>query len=95
MKRTVKITHPELGEAQVMPAALPVWLERGWSVEGSALPEASSVTLSDYAVVVESDVTAARDLKKNKQQASCCAWLIQCPGLCSTIWESNAVAASS
>jgi hypothetical protein len=65
----IRISHPELGESRVMPSALPVWLERGWSVvEGSAPPEVSSATASglpvEDAAASRSDVTASRNLKK-------------------------------
>lgn len=58
------IRHPELGVSQIIPSALPVWLERGWSadLEGSAPAEVPSARPSDYADVAPSDETASTDL---------------------------------
>ena len=37
----VRIVHPEVGYADVMPESVPAWEESGWTLESPAEPEAA------------------------------------------------------
>jgi hypothetical protein len=64
--KKIPIVHDELGESEVVPSALPVWLDRGWRVrEDSASSKAASASPDSNAPQAQSDVTASPNSKKN------------------------------
>jgi hypothetical protein len=63
MPHYIEITHPELGTAEVIESALPVWLGRGWSTADSN-PQTQGVALNG-----PSDETSLRESDQDTSQA--------------------------
>jgi hypothetical protein len=63
MPTYIEITHPELGTAEVIESALPVWLARGWSTAEGNL-QTQGVASSG-----PSDETSLRESEQDTSQA--------------------------
>lgn len=63
MERKISITHPKLGESQILPESLSVWERRGWVQNGKQIEEeVFQPIVAEPVIVEETEASTSEEL---------------------------------